>query len=184
MLLFLEHVTEYVTHYVIVYQALMIVFQVSLNFDPVKKILKMRYHFHILMKKVVILRRKLVKMKSFAQPLTTIERNYTYSRLRCRFITSSIRIGNLDWCKCQKRPLEVFCEKRCSLKFRKIHRKHLLLRKHLSTFVKFLRKPFLQNNTGRLLLKCGHCKNEAREIDCLCCREVDAMLIASAKIPE
>ena len=26
--------------------------------------------------------------------------------------------------------------------------------------------------------KCGHCKNEVREIDCLCCREVDAMLIA------
>ena len=34
------------------------------------------------------------------------------------------------------------------------------------------------------LYKCGHCKNEARETDCLCCREVDAMLIASAKIPE
>ena len=32
--------------------------------------------------------------------------------------------------------------------------------------------------------KCGHCKNEAREIDCLCCREVNAMLIASAKILE
>ena len=32
--------------------------------------------------------------------------------------------------------------------------------------------------------KWGHCKNEAREIDYLCCREVDAMLIASAKIPE
>ena len=32
--------------------------------------------------------------------------------------------------------------------------------------------------------KCVHCKNEAREIDCLCCREVNAMLIASAKIPE
>ena len=31
--------------------------------------------------------------------------------------------------------------------------------------------------------KCGHCKNEVREIDCLCCREVDAMLVASAKIP-
>ena len=27
--------------------------------------------------------------------------------------------------------------------------------------------------------KCEHCKNEAREIDCLCCREVDAMLIAA-----
>ena len=32
--------------------------------------------------------------------------------------------------------------------------------------------------------KCGHCKNEAREIDCLCCREVNAMLIASTEIPE
>ena len=32
--------------------------------------------------------------------------------------------------------------------------------------------------------KYGHCKNEAREIDCLCCRVVGAMLIASAKIPE
>ena len=32
--------------------------------------------------------------------------------------------------------------------------------------------------------KCGHYKNEAREIDCLFCREANAMLIASAKIPE
>ena len=32
--------------------------------------------------------------------------------------------------------------------------------------------------------KCGHCKNEARERDCLCSREVNAKLIASAKIPE
>ena len=32
--------------------------------------------------------------------------------------------------------------------------------------------------------KCGHWKNEARETDCLLCREVDAMLIALAKIPE
>ena len=51
-------------------------------------------------------------------------------------------------------------------------------------FAKFLRTPFLQNNSGRLLLKCGHCNNEARDIDCICCRELDAMLIASAKIPE
>ena len=32
--------------------------------------------------------------------------------------------------------------------------------------------------------KCGHCKNEVREIDCFCCREVDTMLAASAKILE
>ena len=55
---------------------------------------------------------------------------YIYPRLRCQFITYSIKTGNLD------------------------------------------------------LYKCGHCKNEAREIHCLCCKEVDAMLIALAKIPE
>ena len=32
--------------------------------------------------------------------------------------------------------------------------------------------------------KCGHYKNEARETDCLDCREMNAMLIASTKIPE
>ena len=32
--------------------------------------------------------------------------------------------------------------------------------------------------------KCEHCKNEAREIICLCCREVDVTLTASAKTPE
>ena len=32
--------------------------------------------------------------------------------------------------------------------------------------------------------KCVHCQNEAREINCRCCREVESMLIALAKIPE
>ena len=43
-------------------------------------------------------------------------------------------------------------------------------------FAKFLRTSFLQNNSGRLLLKCGHFNNEARDIDSICCRELDAML--------
>ena len=43
-------------------------------------------------------------------------------------------------------------------------------------FAKFLRTSFLQNNSGRLLLKCGYFNNEARDIDCICCRELDAML--------
>ena len=30
--------------------------------------------------------------------------------------------------------------------------------------------------------KWGHFKNEAGDINCLCCREVDAMLLAPAKI--
>ena len=33
-------------------------------------------------------------------------------------------------------------------------------------FAKFLTTPFLQSNSGRLLLKCRHCNNEVRGIDC------------------
>ena len=43
------------------------------------------------------------------------------------------------------------------------------------SFAKFLRTSFLQNNSGRLLLKCGHFNNEAGDIDCICCGELDAM---------
>ena len=53
-----------------------IIFQVSLNFDPVKKILKMRWHIFILMKKGIILRKmQHVTMNSFAPPFSTLERN-------------------------------------------------------------------------------------------------------------
>ena len=51
-------------------------------------------------------------------------------------------------------------------------------------FAKFLRTPLLQNKSGRLLLKFGYCNSEARDVDCICWRELDAMLIALAKIPE
>ena len=44
----------------------MIVFQVSLNFDSVKEILKKRCHIYILMKKVITLRKIQVKMKTSA----------------------------------------------------------------------------------------------------------------------
>ena len=49
----------------------MIVFQVSLNFDPVKKILKIQCHIYILMNKVNIH----VTVKSFAPPFFAIEQN-------------------------------------------------------------------------------------------------------------
>ena len=43
----------------------------------------------------------------------------------------------------------------------------------------------LLNRIGNLnWCKCGHCKKEAKEIDCFCCGEMDTMLTASAKIPE
>ena len=52
------------------------------------------------MKKVIILRKIHVTMKAFAPPFPTVERKLTYSQFSCRFITCSIRIGNLDWYKC------------------------------------------------------------------------------------
>ena len=39
----------------------MIVFQVSLNFDPVKEILKIQSQIYILMKKVIILKKMQMK---------------------------------------------------------------------------------------------------------------------------
>ena len=43
-------------------------------------------------------------------------------------------------------------------------------------FAKFVRTPLLQNNSRRLLLKSGHFNNELRDRDCICCRELDALL--------
>ena len=45
----------------------MIVFQ-ELNFDPEKEILKIPCHIYILIKKVIVLRKIHVKMKSFNPP--------------------------------------------------------------------------------------------------------------------
>ena len=59
------------------------------------------------------------------------------------------------------------------------------MRKKLNIFMLQLPICYIHISIGNLdWRKCGHCKNEAREIDRLCCREVNAMLIASAKTPE
>ena len=108
-----------------------IVFQASLNFDPVKEILKYNVTFTF----------QLNEESDFSEENTCNNEVFPSTILHhrqklnipfsCRFITYSvIRIGNLDWCKC------------------------------------------------------GHWKYEATEIDCLCGRQVDTVLVASAKIPE
>ena len=60
----------------------------------------------------------------------------------------------------QKQPPKVFCKKRCSEKFCKMHRKtkSLCRRCFPVNFAKFLRTPFLQNTSGRLLLILGTSK--------------------------
>ena len=56
--------------------------------------------------------------------------------------------------------------------------------KKLNIFTLQLRIYYILEQEISHWCKCQHCKNEAREVDCLCYREVDGMLIASAKIPE
>ena len=86
------------------------------------------------MKKVIILRKIHVKMKSFTPQWKETKHIHTSA---AGFVTYNMRIENLDWSKCQKQPLEVFCEQRSSLKCRKIHRKLLCQRKHLSILQNF-----------------------------------------------
>ena len=47
----------------------------------------------------------------------------------------------------------LFCKKSCPQKFCKIHRKTQVERYFPVNFAKFLRKRFLRNTSGRLLLK-------------------------------
>ena len=55
------------------------------------------------------------------------------------------------------------------------------MRKKLNIFTHQL--PILHIRIGNLdWCKCGHRKNETREMDCSCCREVH--VVASAKMPE
>ena len=110
-------------------------FQV-LNFDPVKEILKIRCHVYILMKKVIILRKIHVKMKSFAPP--------------------------------QKENTHIHASAADLL--------HTVLEQEIS----------IDANTRSSHRRCSAKKVffKARDIDCICCRELDSMLIISTKIPQ
>ena len=112
----------------------------------------------------------------------TIERNWTYSRLSYRFITHSIRLGDFDWCQCQKQPLKVFCEKSSSLKFAKFTGNSCATGSTCK-FCKIFNSNFFTEQFRTTTSESG-CSNSEVIIDCICCRELDAMLIASAEIPE
>ena len=51
-------------------------------------------------------------------------------------------------------------------------------------FAKFLRTPFFTDQLWTTASESGYCNNEARDIECVCCRELDTVLIASTKISE
>ena len=119
----------------------MIVFQVSLNFDPVKEILKIQSQIYILMKKVIILKKLQMKWKLSFHHFSTIS-VWAWNRKTC---------GN---------------------------ERHEKETQHIHAFAADLLYVTKKNLDW---CKCWHCINDAREIDCLCCREVDAMLIVWLK---
>ena len=51
-------------------------------------------------------------------------------------------------------------------------------------FSKLFKNTFLREQLRTTASERGYCNNEVTDIDCICCRELDAMLIASAKISE
>ena len=117
----------------------MIVFQV-LSFDPVTEILKTRCHIYILMKIVIILRKIHVKMKSFAQ-----------HRKKLNIFTPQLPICYIQY---QNRMPDaanvgVLRKKR----FSQNSKETPVPEETPANFAKFLRTPFLQNNSGPLLLK-------------------------------
>ena len=79
----------------------MIVFQVSPNFDPAKKVPKIWCQIYIFMNKVIILRKIQVRMKTFNSAFIN---HFSLSLNRCFSSTHAsavnlldIRMGNLDW---------------------------------------------------------------------------------------
>ena len=122
----------------------MIILQVSLNFDPVKEILKIRCQIYILMEKVIILRKIHVTIKSFAPPLFS-HLNLSLNRKKSAAIRAVRKKPNIFTLQL---PIYYILEQEISI---------------------------------------GASANIAKtkqEKYSLCCREVDTMLIASAKIPE
>ena len=142
----------------------MIIFQVFIKFSSSERITKNTMSHLYFNEKSDYSEENTCENEVFLSTILHHRRKLNYSRLSCRCITY----------KCQKGALK---------KFSKFTGKHLCQRFFFNK-VASLRQLFLQNNLGRLLLKCGHCKNEARKIDCLRCRDMNAMFIASAKIPE
>ena len=146
----------------------MIVFQ-ELNFDPVKEILKIRCHIYILMKKVIILRKKWSLSLHHRKKL-----NIFTSQLLIYYIQYENRKSRLE--QMPEAATWGVLRKKVFFKMSQNSQETPVPEETPVNFAKFLKTPLLQNNSGRLLLKCGHFNNEARDIDCICCRELDALL--------
>ena len=145
----------------------MIVFQV-LNFDPATEILKIRCHIYLYFN----------ENSDYSEENTCENEVFCSTQKETKHIHASATYllhtvleqdARCSHCRC-------FAKKR----FSQNSQETPVPEETPVNFAKFLRTPFLQNNSGRL----QYCNNDARDIYCICCREPDAMLIALAKIPE
>ena len=94
------------------------------------------------MKKVIILRKIYVKMKSFAPP-----QNRKYQLLQIPKATSGGVLQRTFFFKISQNLREASVPEETSM-----------------SFAKFSRTTFFKNNSGQLLLKCRHCNNKVRDI--------------------
>ena len=151
--------------------------QVSLNFDPAKEILKIRCNIYILMKTVTILRKVHATMKTFASPFFN-HLSLNLNRKKCVVMKQSFAVNAfLEAVVCRYSSKKEFLTEQVFF-----YRAPLVATSatiHINTSAVDLFYIGIENLDW---CKCEHYKNEAREIDCVCCREVDVMLIASARI--
>ena len=92
------------------------------------------------------LRKYVERLQMIALMMVILMVFYTYGELILRGVDPILGNG-------QNHPPELLFTKRCSQKFRKIHRKKSVTEKHFPVdFAKFLRKPLFQNISERLLL--------------------------------
>ena len=157
----------------------MIVFQV-LNFDPVTEILKIRCHFYILMKIVIILRKIHVKMKSFAPPQKETKHIFASAADPLHTVLEQeISIGG------NARSSYYRCfAKKVFLKNLVKFTGNSCARGKICEFCKIFKSTLFTEQIRTTASESGYCNNEAKNIDCIFSRELGAMLIASAKIPQ
>ena len=154
----------------------MIIVQV-LNFDPATEILKIRCHIYISMKIAIILRKIHVKMKSFIPP----QKETNHSRLNCDYIKYQNRRSRIV--QMRKAAIVGVLRKRVSFKILQ-NSQETPVPGSTCEFCKIFKNTFFTEQLRTTASKSGYCNNKARDIDCICCRELDAMSIASTKIPE
>ena len=154
----------------------MIFFQV-LNCSRVTEILKIQCHFYILMTIVVILRKIHGKIKSFAPPQKEIKHIHApKTDLLHTVLDYEISIG----ANARSRYYTCFAKKRFSLKLAKFTG-NSCARGRTCEFCKIFKNTFFTEQLRTTASESGYCNYEARDIDCICCRELDQCLLLRLK---